>query len=55
MYVYTVDEQVIRISNAFNTMYVDVVNAKDIDFTHIFPHNFLHIQMIFNLNKVLES
>ena len=41
-----------KISNA---MYVDAVNAKDIDSTHISVHNFLNIQPIFNPKKVLES
>ena len=41
--------------NAFNAMYVNAVNAKDIDSTHILAHNFLNIQLIFNLEKLLES
>ena len=35
--------------------YVDAVDAKDIDSTHIFAHDFLNIQLIFNPKKVLES
>ena len=42
----------ISISNAFNAMYVDTVNTKDI---HICAHNFLNITRIFNPKKVLES
>ena len=42
-------------SNAFNAMYVDAVDGKDIDSTHISVHTFLNIQPIFNPKKVLES
>ena len=42
----------IRISNAFNAIYVDTVDTNDI---HIPAHNFLNIQWIFNPKKVLES
>ena len=42
-----------RISNAFNAIYVDTVDTKT--HPHIPAHNFLNIQWIFNLQKVLES
>ena len=54
MYVNTVDTSH-RISNAFNVTYVDAVNAKDIDSTHISVHNFLNIQLIFNLKKFWKA
>ena len=44
--------QGIRNSNAFNTIYVNTVDTKDV---HIFAHNFLNILSIFNLIEVLES
>ena len=42
----------ISISNVFNAMYVDTVDTNDI---HICAHNFLNINWIFNLQKVLEA
>ena len=42
MYVDTVDASH-KISDAFNAMYVNAVNVKDIDSTHILAHNFLDI------------
>ena len=44
--------QVVRSPNAFNAMNVDTVDAKDIN---ISAYNFLNIQLIFDLIKVLES
>ena len=36
-------------------MYVKDVKDGKRTYTHIFAHNFLNIQPIFNLEKVLES
>ena len=41
-----------RISNSFNVRAVEVSQCKR---THIYAHNFLNIQMIFNPIEVLES
>ena len=38
-----------------NAMYVEDVKDGKRTYTHIFAHNFLNIQPIFNLQKVLES
>ena len=38
-----------------NAMYVKDVEDGKRTYTHIFAHNFLNIQPIFNLQKVLES
>ena len=38
-----------------NAMYVEDVKDGKGTCTHIFAHNFLNIQPIFNLQKVLES
>ena len=38
-----------------NAMYVEDVGDEKRTCTHIFPHNFLNIQWIFNPEKVLES
>ena len=38
-----------------NAMYVKDVRDGKKTYTHIFAHNFLNIQPIFNLQKVLES
>ena len=38
-----------------NTMYVEDVEDGKRAYTHIFAHNFLNIQLIFNPQKVLES
>ena len=43
----------IKAPNVFNTIYVDTVNTKT--HPHISAHNFLNIQPIFNLQKVLKS
>ena len=45
--------QRIKACNAFNTMYIDTVDAK---YIHIFlPHNFLNIQLIFNPKRFLKA
>ena len=38
-----------------NAMYVEDVEDGKRTYTHIFPHNFLNIQLIFNPQKVLRS
>ena len=38
-----------------NAMYVEDVEDGKATYTHIFAHNFLNIQRIFNPQKVLES
>ena len=38
-----------------NAMYIEDVEDGKGTCTHIFAHNFLNIQPIFNLQKVLES
>ena len=38
-----------------NDMYVEDVGDEKRTCTHIFPHNFLNIQWIFNPENVLES
>ena len=38
-----------------NAMYVEDVKDGKKTYTHIFAHNFLNIQPIFNPEKVLES
>ena len=38
-----------------NAMYVEDVEDGKRTYTHIFAHNFLNIQPIFNPQKVLES
>ena len=44
--------QDIRISNAFNAIFVDTVDRNDI---HNFAHNFLNILPIFNLIKFWKA
>ena len=34
-----------------NTMYVEDIKDGQRTYTHIFPHNFLNIQLIFNLKS----
>ena len=53
-FVDTVDMK-IKACNALNTMFVETVNTTVKTHTHIPAHNFLNIQPIFNLQKVLES
>ena len=38
-----------------NAMYVEDIEDGKRTYTHIFAHNFLNIQLIFNPQKVLES
>ena len=38
-----------------NAMYVEDVEDEKRRYTHIYAHNFHNIQLIFNLQKVLES
>ena len=38
-----------------NTMYIEDVEDGKRAYTHIFAHNFLNIQPIFNLQEVLKS
>ena len=45
----------IKARNALNAMLVGIVNATVKTHPHIPTHNFLNIQSIFNLKKVLES
>ena len=40
---------------AVNTMYVEDVEDGKRTYRHIYAHNFLNIQPIFNPQKVLES
>ena len=39
----------------YNALYVKDVKDGKRTYTHIFAHNFLNIQLIFNPEKVLES
>ena len=50
----TVDTK-IKARNALNAMFVETVNTTVKTHPHIPAHNFLNIQPIFNLQKVLES
>ena len=54
LFVDTVDMK-IKAHNALNTMFVETVNTAVKTHPHIPAHNFLNIQPIFNLQKVLES
>ena len=45
----------IKACNAFNAMFVKTVNTTVKTHPHIPAYNFLNIQWIFNLQKVLES
>ena len=54
LFVDTVDTK-IKASNALNAMFVDTVDTTVKTHPHIPVHNFLNIQQIFNLQKVLES
>ena len=44
----------IKAHNALNAMFVETVDTTVKTHTHIPAHNFLNIQSIFNLQKVLE-
>ena len=54
LFVDTVDMK-IKAHNALNAMFVEIVNTTVKTHPHIPAHNFLNIQPIFNLQKVLES
>ena len=54
LFVDTVDMK-IKARNALNAMFVETVNTTVKTHPHIPAHNFLNIQPIFNLQKVLES
>ena len=45
----------IKACNALNAMFVETVDITVKTHPHIPAHNFLNIQWIFNLQKVLES
>ena len=45
----------IKARNALNAMFVETVNTTVKTHPHILAHNFLNIQLIFNLQKVLEG
>ena len=53
-FIHTVDTK-IKVCNALNAMFVETVDTTVKTHPHIFAHNFLNIQRIFNLQKVLES
>ena len=54
LFVDTVDTE-IKACNALNAMFVETVDTTVKTHPHICAHNFLNIQPIFNLQKVLES
>ena len=54
LFVNTVDMK-IKACNALNAMFVKTVNTTVKTHPHIPVHNFLNIEPIFNLKKVLES
>ena len=54
LFVDTVDTK-IKACNALNAMFVETVYTIVKTHPHIPAHNFLNIQWIFNLQKVLES
>ena len=54
LFVDTVDTK-IKAYNALNAMFVETVDTTVKTHPHIPAHNFLNIQWIFNLQKVLES
>ena len=54
LFVNNVDTK-IKASNALNAMFVETVDTTVKTDPHIPAHNFLNIQWIFNLQKVLES
>ena len=53
LYMFTLSTYDLSIFNAFNAIYVKAVDTKT--HPHISAHNFLNIQPIFNLQKVLKS
>ena len=54
LFVDTVDTK-IKARNALNAMFVETFDTTIKMHPHIPAHNFLNIQLIFNLQKVLES
>ena len=54
LFVDTVDMK-IKARNALNAMFVETVDTTVKTHTHIPAHNFLNIQPIFNLQKVLRK
>ena len=54
LFVDTVDMK-IKACNALNAMFLKTVDTTVKTHPHIPAHSFLNIQMIFNLQKVLES
>ena len=44
-----------HIPKGCNTIYVEDVEDGKRTYRHIYAHNFLNLQLIFNLQKVLES
>ena len=54
LFVNTVDIK-IKACNALNAMFVETVDTTVKTHPHIPTHNFLNVQWIFNLQKVLES
>ena len=54
LFVDTVDTK-INAHNALNAIFVETVDTTVKTHPHIPTHNFLNIQPIFNLQKVLES
>ena len=54
LFVNTVDTK-IKARNALNAMFVETVDTTVKIHPYIHAHNFLNIQPIFNLQKVLES
>ena len=54
LFVNTVDIK-IKAHNALNAIFVETVDTTVQTHPHITAHNFLNIQPIFNLQKVLES
>ena len=54
LFVDTVDMK-IKACNALNAMFVKTVDTTVKTHPHIPAHNFLNIQPIFNLQKVMES
>ena len=54
LFVDTVDTK-IKARNALNAMFMETVNTTLKTHPHIPAYNFLNIQLIFSLQKVLES
>ena len=54
LFVDTADTK-IKAGNALNAMFVETVDTTVKTHPHIPAHNFLNIQLIFNVQQVLES